>query len=138
MDTIEIVKENKVECQSVGDGIWHSSVGTVKTCSLLANSSSISEQNTTISSLQKSVRGLWLQSKKILFLLIQIAAAFPYLSGYRAIRCSTKEISQRNFEGLYRLKFLDLGSNEIEKISSDTFNDLKDLQVIGLSEKTSI
>lgn len=68
------------------------------------------------------------------YLPYKIYKQFPSLVEYRAQFCSIKQITRENFEKLNRLKYLVLGYNQIEKISSDTFRDLESLLHFTLSE----
>jgi hypothetical protein len=70
--------------------------------------------------------------KTVFYLPTKIAAAFPVLTQVRAINCSIKEVFRHNFIGLNEMKILLLPFNQIEKIASDTFEGLKNLEHIGL------
>jgi Leucine-rich repeat (LRR) protein len=73
-------------------------------------------------------------NKKIFYLPIDVAEKFPYLTVYGASDCSVKEISKLNFNGLKNLNILELSNNQIEKIDSDTFQDLVALEKLDLGE----
>lgn len=134
---VEIVESREISCESVKDASygWGSSSHTLKSC-YIDKTTSIDRPDTEISARDESVTGFWsIGNGKILFLPIDIDLKFPNLQGYGAERCSIKEISKRNFKGLHKLKGLYLHSNQITKISSDTFSDLKVLEYLGLSEE---
>lgn len=74
---------------------------------------------------------------KIEYLPIKVDEIFPNLNTYSAGFCSIREISQENFKGLTKLRALFLQHNKINRILSDTFQDLKLLQAIELGKVTS-
>lgn len=85
--------------------------------------------------LDQSVDGLFFnENKKIEYLPVAVYRSFPNLIEYQANDCSIKEISRKNFEKLYKLNYIRLHFNQIEKITSDTFADLPLLRGIALSE----
>lgn len=67
-------------------------------------------------------------NSKIEYLPYKIHTQFPNLVAYMASRCSIKQITKENFEGLNRLERLDLSFNKIQKISGNTFQGLQKLQ----------
>lgn len=71
-------------------------------------------------------------NENILLLPVQLAISFPELEFYFASKCSIKTIAKINFKGLRAVTLLDLKDNQIEMISSDTFEDLTSLQEIQL------
>lgn len=73
-------------------------------------------------------------NKKVEFLPYKIYVQLPNLIHYWAARCSIKHITNQNFEKLNRLKTIDLASNQIQKLSGNTFQGLGNLQNIDLSE----
>lgn len=98
----------------------------------------IDEANVKISTRDASVLGFKLNdNKKILSLPIAVASNFPNLQGFDAGDCSIKGISKRNFNGLRRLKALYLQNNQIEKISTETFTDLFELEILDLRKITN-
>lgn len=136
--TFDKIEANEVACESVQDRFWYNSpVGTVKTC-FMEDTTSINQRGFTILSSDDSVQGLrFTGNEKILFLPVQVGANFPNLLAYAARGCSIKIITKTNFEGLSKLRSLFLWYNEIEKISSDTFKDLKDLELLWLGKKNA-
>lgn len=75
------------------------------------------------------------QNEKVLFLPIGVDEKFPNLEDYDASFCSITAIKKKNFEKLKNLKRLYLGNNQIEKVRSDTFQDLISLEILHLSKK---
>lgn len=71
-------------------------------------------------------------NKNHVYLPVNISEALPNLEGYIAAHCSIKEISMENFRGLNKLKTLYLFDNLIEKIPTDAFNDLIELDFLSL------
>jgi Leucine rich repeat len=83
----------------------------------------------------KSITGLsFTNNENIFFLPENVAEKFPNLLLYTAAKCSIKEVSCQNFKGLKYLKWLILQHNQIEKIKSNTFEDLQELDWIALSK----
>lgn len=74
-------------------------------------------------------------NKKIQFLPEEVYKQFPNLFMYKAYNCSIKEVSKINFKLLPKLRLLDLSRNQIERIESNTFEDLAAVQMISLCEK---
>lgn len=73
-------------------------------------------------------------NKKIKFLPIKMAETFPNLLFYNGRNCSIKELKKKHFENLSRLEVVSFGSNRIETIYSDTFENLTSLQAIDLGK----
>jgi Leucine rich repeat len=73
-------------------------------------------------------------NKKIIYLPESFGKKFVSLILYEAINCSIKGISKENFEGLKNLKRLDLERNNIEKILSETFQELTRLEYLYLGK----
>lgn len=71
-------------------------------------------------------------NRKIFFLPIDIHEKIPNLLSIYAQRCSISSISKKNFNKLSELKNLNLCENRIEKIESDTFEDLLNLRSVHL------
>lgn len=125
----------EISCENVGDAGWHEPVNTAKTCSMMATTS-INEPNVTISTRDESVQGLeFTDNKKIFHLPINVVDSFPNLLGYDGHGCNIKEISLQNLKGLSKLNQLFLQGNQLEKISSNTFDDLVALQELCLRER---
>lgn len=97
---------------------------------------SIDEQNVTISTSDVSMGGLsFHNNKKIVFLPINVGEKFPNLINYNAAYCSVKEVLKLNFKNLNKLKTLALHYNQIEKIGTETFSDLTSLEELNLSKE---
>jgi Leucine-rich repeat (LRR) protein len=75
-------------------------------------------------------------NKNIFYLPENIDEDFPNLMRYNAKRCSITAITKKNFKGLSKLTKLNLWGNQIERITSETFKDLTDLEVLSLGEKS--
>lgn len=63
-----------------------------------------------------------------------IEKAFPNLVEYSAINTYLESISAANFEGLSKLKKLNLSDNDLSVIESGTFAELTELEQLDLSE----
>lgn len=84
---------------------------------------------------EESISKLWFDhNSKIFFLPIEIHEKFPNLIQINAFNCSISTISKSNFVKLSKLRILYLENNKIEKIDSDTFDDLISLEEIDLSK----
>lgn len=84
----------------------------------------------------ENVTGLSFEgNKKIVYLPIKLYENFPNLFGIDASNCAIKKIANDNFRGLKFLKQLWLRGNAIEIISSDTFENLQQLEYLSLGEK---
>lgn len=123
-------KAKEISCEEVRDD-WDNSIGPIKTC-FTQRTVAINELGTTVSNLDVTIKGLTFQSYRFYFLPDNVTENFPDLLVYRANDCSIKAISKRFFRGLTKLKILHLGSNKIEKISTDTFEDLAELKELFL------
>lgn len=76
---------------------------------------------------------IWLTgNRKIEYLPVEVYRNFPKLGFYWAGHCAIKEISKKNFEQLKSLKWAALQDNQIEKISSNTFEGLDELRQVFL------
>lgn len=132
---IEAIKE--ISCEEHQNKTWAASVGSVKTC-ILKNATIINERDVIISSRDESVNGLLIvENTHILYLPVEISEKFPSLLAYCVAGSPIRNIWRENFIGLNKLKDLRLIYNQIEKITSDTFSDLKSLQNLALSKNFS-
>lgn len=131
-DSEEEIDERKgVRCDSISDSNFgHDEV--VRTC--WAESYSLDNENVFFEK-QESVQRLYMQSGMFLeFLPDRLGKSFPNLLVLDAAKCVIKKINRRNFQGLIKLQVLLLKENQIEKISSDTFGNLKAIERIDLSK----
>lgn len=76
----------------------------------------------------------FIENKKISFLPVDVYKVFPKLVDYSAVHCSLEKLASRNFEHLLFLKYLYLQNNHIAKIEDGTFDYLKSLEILDLSE----
>lgn len=104
-------------------------------CCIMDVASVIKSTEVTISERDDEIDGIdFSENKNILYLPVLVHEKLPNLIAYYAYHCSVREISKRNFEKLDRLEDLNLNSNQIETIGSDTFEDLVALQQLHISE----
>lgn len=83
----------------------------------------------------ESVKCLYFEhNKKVEFLPINVDKMFPALEVYIAYECSLSRVTKSNFKNLAKIKILTLSYNKIERISTDTFEDLVALIDLDLSE----
>lgn len=122
-----------VECEKKENRLYYwGDVSTVKTC-FMDKVATIDSPGVEISSRDETIKGLMMAfNKKIRLLPEKVAQKFPNLQIYYASSCSLTEVSKSNFKNLVKLKGLSLSVNQIEKISNNTFGDLKLLKEIYL------
>lgn len=137
MLTVHQLEASEVQCERKENESFHL-VGSVKTC-FMQTVTAITSPGFSITPKDDTIEGLRIDgNKKIHFLPEKVAEKFPKLLAYFANRCSVTEISKSNFEVLVKLRILLLSFNQIEKIYSNTFEDLKSLEYIQLSKKFHI
>ena len=91
----------------------------------------------TISNVDSSIRGLsFYTNKKIMFLPVNVAESFNNLIAYDASECSITIISRENFAGMEHLRSLALVGNQIEKIYSDVFEGLENLEHLWMCKNS--
>lgn len=73
-------------------------------------------------------------NKKVKFLPVRIFQTFPNLQGYFAGGLNISEVSQKNLQRLAKLEVLYLNNNRIEKINSDSFEGLLKLRIVNLGK----
>lgn len=129
------VEADIISCRSLSITNWNE-VGEQKTCDLsisttivVDNMSFEGEADTTIGALDLRTNG------PITFLPIDIDKKFPALVLYESCCGSIKTIAKKNFKSLISLRWLNLGDNQIDRIPSDTFEDMKALEWIELRKK---
>lgn len=124
----------QVSCEKIEAYNWHAA-GMQLTC-FMTESVAINSSDFTISSERnENIGGLdFTYNTKVYFLPIAIDTTFPDLVGYDASFCSLTELSKDNFKNLVKLTTLWLNSNKIEKILSETFQDLIALEFLALGK----
>jgi acid phosphatase class B len=126
---------NEVSCESINDFSW-GYAGKHKTCDMDGTTKIDSLGFAIVSTKDETVAAIqFARNKKVFFLPEKANEKFPNLVLYSANECSIKAISKINFKGLKNLKSLYLYQNQIEKILSDTFEDLTSLKEIELRER---
>lgn len=129
--------DERISCERTNTISWDCCItaSPLKTCFMDATTEITSPMSNITSRRDYAVVGLWLQSNKnIRSLPHNTARIFPNLLGLTAAECSIKTIAYENFKKLYKLRFLLLGYNEIEEIESETFEDLRSLQLLNLGK----
>lgn len=74
------------------------------------------------------------RNKQIQYIPKNLSEKFPSLLGVQINACSIKEVSESNFEGLFKLQEIDLKSNSIRTIASSAFKDNSKLEFLTLTE----
>lgn len=123
----------QVPCEKINIFNWNHPLEEIKTCQM--NITTIITSTDVICSEPENllVRGLNLSNNKnIKYLPIEIDMSFPNLIGYSAANCKIEAITKYNFKNLYEVKMLWLLQNKIERIMSDTFEDLASLEILDL------
>jgi Leucine-rich repeat (LRR) protein len=64
--------------------------------------------------------------------LTNVAATFPNLNGFGITFTGLKKVEREKLKNLSRLKFFLINDNAIEEIPADTFNDLRNLELIDI------
>jgi Leucine-rich repeat (LRR) protein len=131
----EAIAAREVRCETIRSGDWGPDAGSPNTC-WMHGTTVIDQKNMRIANRDGAVRGLglWI-NKKIHYLPIGVKEAFPHLEFISAGQCAVREISKENFAGLSSLKALWLEQNRIEKIDTNTFEDLVSLEHLWLCKK---
>jgi Leucine rich repeat len=128
----------EISCERFGEQDWNNSGKKVKLC-YMTPSTSIDSSGATVSTHDETIKLLFLgNNKKIFYLPDNVGGKFPNLLYYVASNCSIAQINQQNFKALNKLEFLDLRQNQIEKITSNTFDGLKELKNLDLGTKNII
>jgi hypothetical protein len=128
---------SSISCHQTETRAW-TYLGTIKRC-IIDRAASIPTLGYQINSARdETVEGFDIQYLITMFYLPDSPSEqFPYLQGYSAYRSSVKEISHANFKNLKQLRMLWLSGNQIEKINSNTFNDLESLEWLYLGKQKS-
>jgi Leucine-rich repeat (LRR) protein len=125
-----------IECEYIEDISWDewTRMGNLRCC-FMQNDIEISSRNSKISNVDETVTALdFSHNKKISILPVEINDSFENLKALAALECAIGEISEDNFRGLNKLKFLDLTENLIETIPNKTFDDLESLEFLALGD----
>lgn len=125
-----------VPCESIEDiSYGWAGVTSAKSCIMKSISYNFAREFLITSPADSSVEGFTsYTNKNIRFLPENPAEKFPNLIIMWAQDCSIEKISKKNFQDLNKLRGLALSSNLIEKITSDTFEDLVSLTHLYLGE----
>lgn len=123
----------EIDCESKRDFSWPN-VGSGQTCMLTSKNVTIDNPDVTIKP-DNAIKALHLGgNRNVTFAPVKLALSFPDLLGYSLNSCSIKSVSKIHFENLRKLKSLYLGSNPIEIIYSNTFEDLVSLTHLHVSK----
>lgn len=126
------VVTGSITCGSVRDHSEISALGELRTCFVGADAT-IDSRNFQLTDKNETYKGLSFGSnKKVSYLPLYVGDQLPNLLVYVGASCSVRSISKENFKNLKKLKALVLDNNKIEKLFSDTFEDLIALEHIDL------
>lgn len=119
-------------CDRIVIGQW--GTGAEKTCNM--SSTAINTTDFVITSdRDEAVDGFWANgNEQLKYLPKNLGEKLPNLIKLQAMFCSIKAVSKDNFEGLSKLKSLNLQGNEIAKIDDDTFELIPAVEWISLGE----
>lgn len=110
----------------------------VKIC-IMTEKTVINRTGIEVFTIDRSVQNLTLSwNNKIHYLPESVHESFPNLIALEAESCRIKQISRKNFRGLYRLKILRLAGNMISTIEPGLFGDNLELKIVDLSELDSL
>lgn len=123
--------ENKISCERITSKSITDLGGSQKTCFMKTNTS-ITTPDVKVSK-NETIGGLdFYSNKNISYLPIKLYESFPNLTYLFAQSCSLATISKENFKQLYKLRWISLSQNKIERIPSDVFEDLQYLEWLYL------
>lgn len=130
-----VISASGVPCIIVDQPGYFVFFASKKTCQVDTSAVIDSDDFTISSDYDDDVDGIdYSSNKKIQYLPVNPATIFPNLAIISASGCSIKSLSRQNFDGLRKLRALYLESNKIERVNSDTFKNLDELEQIFLSE----
>lgn len=132
---LQLSNGSELSCEVVVVDIWHTLKQNLSTCQM-EKITKIDGMDATIAETNYSILGLsFYTNKKVFYLPVDVAERFPNLVAYDASECAIKKISKANFVGLEKLRSLALVENHIEKIYSNTFEDLVELEYLWLCKR---
>lgn len=121
----------EIPCEEIENNYWDNG-GYLRTCFMDKNLA-IESRGFTMLKRDTSIGALeFTRNRKISFLPTSVNKKFPNLLAYAASACGISEIWKENFKDMSRLKTLWLSYNNIERIYSDTFEDLQSLEKLFL------
>lgn len=127
----EEIESETISCDKFENDNWMS--GSLKTC-IVTRKTKFLSVIVYITPTDSSILALDLSfNKELTNLPIDIHNTFPEILAYKASHCSIETISKMNFYNMLQLTELRLNDNQIEKIDSDTFEDLVSLKYLYLS-----
>lgn len=122
-----------MHCERISAFNWNNRVSAPQTCYMDTVTRIEVPESFALLSRDESIQGLNFHlNQKIYYLPIHVHENLPNLIVYNAEGCSITTIVKANFEKLISLRVLSLNDNNIELISSDTFQDLNSIEWIIL------
>lgn len=131
------VAANTITCESIGSCSTSDDHNDV--CCIMTKKTKIDEARYIIGNKKNgTVQALdFNNNRNINFLPIRVVLVFPHIVEYDARNCSVQSISKANFERLHYLKLVYLQGNQIQALSSDTFDGLNNIEDIDLGKLES-
>lgn len=128
-----LIEGKQISCERIENYDWFRRFPNGKICYL--ENTLIDSNKFTISPRRNEPMALKLElNKKAFYLPINLQNTFPQLKLYYASDCSIKALHKDNFKNLKKLIMLNLSFNQIQRIDSDTFDDLTSLEFLSLRE----
>lgn len=134
------LSKGQLKCEKIENFSWKK-IGSLETC-YMDQVTSIVEHNRSIDlvfydswgRLRYVSWGLNIGNNKKIRLLPILNLQYSDLVAYDAHNCSLTSISKSNFNNMWKLKYLALQDNHLEKIATDTFVGLSALEVLDMSK----
>lgn len=124
---------DEVSCENMKIHRWDIFAGELNTCLLMTDVAIITPDTSIASNKDETIEGILFDgNKRVKFLPVSVSEKFPNLTGISAWNCAIETVSNRNFKNLSHLVALGLGSNQIETIDENTFEDLFSLKKLYL------
>jgi Leucine rich repeat len=123
----------EIGCESFKNGSW-TFEGRDHICYMTVKTSINSNDVKIVPNGDEMITALtFFENRKIHYLPVDIFKSFPNLTEILGHSCSIRSLYKSSFRSLRNLKELWLVDNQIEKINSDTFEDLTALEWLDLS-----
>lgn len=123
--------QNRISCGSIRDHSEIDTIGDQRTC-FIGSDAALEVRNYQFSEKNNTVKGLSFgNNKRISYLPIYVEEKFPNLLVLSS-SSPLRSISKENFKGMQKLRALIISNGRIEKLYSDTFDDLDSLEHLDM------